>query len=191
MRGPNAGHVYCNCFTRKRLLVSSKCAAAFTGNARALESCFPTFSGRAPCSAAPLLALSPRSTRAFCRALRSCVPEWESLKSQTALLLLFSDLQAALQLNTERSARLTSEQAVIKLRGQLEAIAQAEEAARVQAAESLKQLQGEYASAKVGTGVGQGDGGQGDSGLGLKQEMSVSHDSTEHALPVPVGCRQD
>ena len=38
---------------------------------------------------------------------------------------------------------------MIKLRGQLEAIAQAEEAARAQAAASLKHLQGEYASAKV------------------------------------------
>jgi hypothetical protein len=33
-------------------------------------------------------------------------------------------LQASLQLNSERSARVNSEQAVIKLRSQLEAIAQ-------------------------------------------------------------------
>jgi hypothetical protein len=58
--------------------------------------------------------------------------------------------QATQQLNSERSARLSSEQQVLQLRGQLEAIAAAEEAARAQAERSLAELQGEYESAKVG-----------------------------------------
>ncbi|PRW44327.1 flagellar attachment zone 1-like [Chlorella sorokiniana] len=56
---------------------------------------------------------------------------------------------ATAELNQERSARLTAEQQVLKLRGQLDMIAQAEEAAREQAAQSLKALQGEFEEAKA------------------------------------------